>query len=166
MGPFVTVALQKCVSAYVGEGQNRWCASHRDDAAKLYRLAVEKAMPECILHAVAEECVPLKATEIGKQLNTPVASIPPEKVGDHFGWFQFGATADNAASNAKTRERLGWTPTGVTVIQDVPVNEISVRLIRRTGNVNIVRSGRSFHVLFHFPLGSVPFSALPHGFYT
>ncbi|KAK9243085.1 hypothetical protein V1506DRAFT_545581 [Lipomyces tetrasporus] len=123
MGPFVTVALQKGVSAYVGEGQSRWCAGHRDDAAKLYRLAMEKAKPGSIFHAVAEEGVPLKdiATEVGKQLNIPVVSIPPEKVGDHFGWFQFGAMADNAASSVKTRERLGWTPTGVTVIEDVPL---------------------------------------------
>ncbi|KAK9427983.1 hypothetical protein V1505DRAFT_378426 [Lipomyces doorenjongii] len=123
MGPLVTVALQKGVSAYVGEGQNRWCAGHRDDAAKLYRLAVEKAKPGSIFHAVAEEGVPLKdiATEVGKQLNIPVVSISPETVGDHFGWFQFGAAADNAASSAKTRERLGWTPTGVTVIEDVSV---------------------------------------------
>lgn len=123
MGTFVTVALQKGVSAYVGEGQNRWCAGHRDDAAKLYRLAVEKAKPGSIFHAVAEEGVPLKdiATEVGKQLNIPVVSIPPEKAEDHFGWFQLGATADNVASSAKTRERLGWTPTGLTVIKDVPV---------------------------------------------
>ncbi|KAK9235758.1 hypothetical protein V1525DRAFT_409076 [Lipomyces kononenkoae] len=123
MGPFVSTALQKGVSAYVGEGQNRWSAGHRDDAAKLYRLAMEKAKPGSIFHAVAEEGVPLKdiATEVGKHLNIPVVSIPPEKVGDHFGWFQFGIMADNLASSAKTRERLGWTPTGPTVIEDVPV---------------------------------------------
>jgi nucleoside-diphosphate-sugar epimerase len=123
MGHFVTVALQKGVSAYVGEGQNHWCAGHRDDAAKLYRLAVEKAKPGSIFHAVAEEGLPVKdiATEIGKQLNIPVVSIPPEKAEDHFGWFRICVTADNVASSAKTRERLGWTPTGRTVIEDVPV---------------------------------------------
>lgn len=122
-GHFVTTALQKGVSAYVGEGQNRWCAGHRDDAAKLYRLAVEKANPGSIFHAVAEEGVPLKdiATAIGKQLNIPVVSIPPEKGEDHFGWFGRSVTADNVASSVKTREWLGWTPTGRTVIEDVPV---------------------------------------------
>ncbi|KAJ5625828.1 oxidoreductase [Penicillium lagena] len=122
MGLFVTVALEKGVSAYVAEGHNRWCAGHRDDAAKLYRLAVEKAKPGSIFHAVAEEGVPLKdiATEVGKQLNIPVVSIPAEEVEDHFGWFHFGSTADNEASSTKTRERLGWMPVGPTLIEDVP----------------------------------------------
>ncbi|KAM0807104.1 putative NAD-dependent epimerase/dehydratase domain-containing protein [Seiridium cardinale] len=123
MGPFITVALEKGVSAYVDEGQNRWCAGHRDDAAKLYRLAVEKGKPGSVFHAVAEEGVPLKdiATDVGKQLDIPVVSIPPEKAEDHFGWFKFGAVADNTASSTKTKKRLGWTPTGPTVIEDVPV---------------------------------------------
>ncbi|KAK9311184.1 hypothetical protein V1524DRAFT_411967 [Lipomyces starkeyi] len=109
------------VSAYVGEGQNRWYAGHRDDAAKLYRLAVAKAKPGSIFHAVAEEGVPVKdiATEVGKQLNIPVVSIPPEKV--HFGWFQFGATADKRGIEHEDEERLGWTPTCLKVIEDVPV---------------------------------------------
>lgn len=123
MGFFVDVALKKGVSAYIGEGQNRWCAGHRDDAAKLYRLAVEKAKPGSIFHAVGEEGVPLKdlATEVGKQLNIPVVSIPPEKGEDHFGWFRMSVAADNPASSVKTRERLGWTPTSPTVIEDIPV---------------------------------------------
>ena len=122
-GILVGLAMQKGVAAYVGDGQNRWCAGHRDDAARLYRLAVEKAEPGSIFHAVGEEGVPLKdiATEIGKQLNIPIVSIPSEKVEDHFGWFQFGAMADNVASSTKTRERLGWTPTSQTVIEDVPL---------------------------------------------
>ncbi|KAJ5833345.1 oxidoreductase [Penicillium riverlandense] len=110
------------VSAYVAEGHNRWCACHRDDAAKVYRLAVEKAKPGSIFHAVAEEGVPLKdiATEVGKQLNIPVVSIASEEMEDHFGWFHFGITADNEASSTKTRERLGWTPVCPSVIEDVP----------------------------------------------
>ena len=122
MGPLVSIALEKGVSAYVGDGQNRWCAGHRDDAAKIYRLAVEKAPPRSIFHAVAEESLSLKdiATEIGKQLKIPVVSILPEKVEEHFEWFHFGPVADNTASSAKTRERLGWTPTGPTVFEDVP----------------------------------------------
>lgn len=123
MGLFVTVAMQKGIAGYVGEGQNRWCAGHRDDAAKLYRLAVEKAKAASVFHAVGEEGVPQKdiAKEVGKQLNIPVVSIPQEKVEDHFGWFKLGAMADNVASSAKTKERIGWTPTGVTMIEDVPV---------------------------------------------
>jgi hypothetical protein len=122
MGPLVSVALEKGVSAYVADGHNRWCAGHRDDAAKLYRLAVEKAKPGSIFHAVAEEGVPLRdiATEVGKHLNIPVASIPPEEAEDHFGWFHFGIAADNEASSTKTRARLGWTPVCPTLIEDVP----------------------------------------------
>lgn len=123
MGLLTNIAMQKGVSAYVGNGHNRWCAGHRDDAAKVYRLAVEKANAGSVFHPVAEESVTLKdiATEVGKQLNIPVVSIPPEKVEEHFGWFHFGATADNIASSSKTREELGWNPAGPTVIEDVPV---------------------------------------------
>ncbi|KAF5613723.1 alcohol dehydrogenase [Fusarium subglutinans] len=121
MGPFVNFALEKGVSAYVGDGQNHWCAGHRDDAAKLYRLAIEKAEAGSVFHTVAEESVTVKdiATEVGKQLDIPVISIPSEKVTEHFGWFQFGALADNTASSAKTKEILGWNPTGPTVLEDI-----------------------------------------------
>jgi nucleoside-diphosphate-sugar epimerase len=121
-GILAGIALKKGVSAYVGEGQNRWCAGHRDDAAKLYRLALENAKPGSIFHAVGEEGVPVKdiVSEIGKQLNIPVVSIQTEKVGEHFGMFQFGVTADNIASSEKTRELLGWAPTNPTVLEDVP----------------------------------------------
>ncbi|KAJ5591916.1 oxidoreductase [Penicillium hispanicum] len=123
MGALISIAREKGVSAYVGEGTNHWCAGHRDDAATLYRLAAEKATPGSVFHAVTEEGVPLKdiATALGKQLGLPVASIPPENVADHFGWFQFGAPADNLASSAKTKELLGWTPTAPTLVENVAV---------------------------------------------
>ncbi|GFF95607.1 uncharacterized protein C2A9.02 [Aspergillus lentulus] len=123
MGPFVTVALQKGVAAYLGDGGNRWCAGHRDDAARLFRLAAEKGAPGSIFHAVGDEGVPMKeiAIAVGKELDVPVVSIPPEKAEEHFGWFWFGAVADNVASSAKTRERLGWTPEGATLMEDIPV---------------------------------------------
>ncbi|GFF92147.1 uncharacterized protein C2A9.02 [Aspergillus lentulus] len=123
MGPFVTVALQKGVAAYLGDGENRWCAGHRDDAARLFRLAAEKGAPGSIFHAVGDEGVPMKeiAIAVGKELDVPVVSIPPEKAEEHFGWFWFGAVADNVASSAKTRERLGWTPEGATLMEDIPV---------------------------------------------
>lgn len=117
----VKTAKDKGVSAYVGDGGNRWCAGHRDDAAKLYRLAMESAEPGSVFHAVGEEGVPVKdiATEIGKQLGLPVVSISPDKAKEHFGWFSFGAVADNPASSEETRARLGWAPTGRPIIQDV-----------------------------------------------
>jgi nucleoside-diphosphate-sugar epimerase len=122
MGPFVTVALQKGVAAYLGDGQNRWCAGHRDDAARLFRLAAEKGTPGSIFHAVGEEGVPMKeiAIAVGKQLDIPAVSIPQEKAEEHFGWFWFGAVADNVASSEKTRERQGWTPEGATLMEDIP----------------------------------------------
>ncbi|KAI1261652.1 putative oxidoreductase [Xylariaceae sp. FL1019] len=120
-GMLVTIALQKGVSAYVGDGQNHWAAGHRDDAAKIFRLAIEKGKPGQVYHAVAEEQVTIKdiATEIGKQLNIPVESLDKEKAAEHFGFFGFGINADNIASSEKTKERLGWTPTGATVVEDV-----------------------------------------------
>ncbi|KAJ5083684.1 oxidoreductase [Penicillium angulare] len=109
------------VSAYI-EGQNRWCAGHRDDAARIYRLAIEKAEPGSVFHAVGEEGVLLKdiATAIGNKLEIPVVGLTPGKAEEHFGWFAFGPTADNIASSKKTQEKLGWTPTSPTVIEDVP----------------------------------------------
>jgi nucleoside-diphosphate-sugar epimerase len=122
MSILVPIALQKGVAAYVGEGQNRWCAGHRDDAARLYRLAAERGKAGSIFHAVAEEGVPQKeiAVQIGTHLGIPVVSIPPEKAEDHFGWFKFGAVADNVASSAKTRERLNWDTRSPSLLEDIP----------------------------------------------
>jgi nucleoside-diphosphate-sugar epimerase len=122
-GMFAGVALQKGVAAYVGDGQNHWCAGHRDDAAKLFCLAVEKAKAGSVFHAVAEESITLKeiATAVGKELDIPVVSIEADKAEEHFGWFMFGVTADNTASSTKTREALGWTPTNLGVIEDTPI---------------------------------------------
>lgn len=121
-GILASIALQKGVSAYVGEGQNRWCAVHRDDAAKVYRLAVEKGMAGSVFHAVVEEGVPLRdiACGIGKAIDIPTVSIPVEEAEGHFGPLQFAALADNTAGSALTRERLGWAPTGSTVVDDIP----------------------------------------------
>jgi len=122
-GFFAVTALQKGVAAYVGDGENRWCAAHRDDAAKLYRLAAEKAKPGTVFHAVAEEAVSLKeiAEAVGKQLGIPAASISSEEAVEHYGWFQMAVMADNVASSEKTKEQLGWTPTEPGLIDDVPV---------------------------------------------
>lgn len=121
-GMLVKIALEKGVSAYVGDGQNHWTAGHRDDAAKIYRLAIEKAEPGSTFHAVGEDPVPVKdiATAIGKALNIPVKSISHDETQDHFGWLAFAPLADNLASSTKTKERLGWTPTSVGLIDDVP----------------------------------------------
>jgi nucleoside-diphosphate-sugar epimerase len=115
-------AKEKGVSAYVGEGLNRWPAGHVADVARLYRLALEKHEPGAVYHAVGEEGVPLRdiAEVLGRGLNVPVKSIPPEDAAAHFGPFM-GAFAnfDLPTSSAITQKRLGWKPTGPTLLEDL-----------------------------------------------
>jgi len=117
----VFVAREKGVSAYIGEGLNRWPAAHVLDVAHLYRLALEKAAPGSRYHAVAEEGIAMKeiAEALGRGLKVPVVSIPPEKAQAHFGWLAMFAAFDMPASSALTRQRLGWNPTGPTLIADI-----------------------------------------------
>jgi nucleoside-diphosphate-sugar epimerase len=117
----IDVAREKGVSAYVGEGLNRWPAVHRLDAARLYRLALEKGLAGARYNAVAEEGVPLReiAEAIGRGLKVPVVSKSPEEAGGHFGWLGFFVGADVPASSALTKERLGWRPTGPGLIADL-----------------------------------------------
>jgi nucleoside-diphosphate-sugar epimerase len=117
----VAVAREKGVSAYVGEGQNRWPAVHRLDAARLYRLALESGPAGARYNAVAEEGVPLRAIaeSIGRGLKIPVVSQTPAEASAHFGWLGMFVGADIPASSALTRERLGWRPTGVTLLSDL-----------------------------------------------
>jgi nucleoside-diphosphate-sugar epimerase len=109
----IALAREKGVSAYVGDGLNRWPAVHRLDAAPLYRLALEKGSAGARYHAVAEEGVPVReiAEAIGRGLKIPVVAIAPEKAVDHFGWLGFFAGRDAPASSTLTRQRLGWQPT-------------------------------------------------------
>lgn len=117
----IALAREKGVSAYVGEGSNRWAAVHRFDAARLYRLALEKGSAGDRFHAVAEEGVPLKeiAIAIGRGLNVPVVSKTPEEAKVHFGWLGSFAGMDLWASSAQTHEKLGWNPTGPGLITDL-----------------------------------------------
>lgn len=117
----IAVAREKGVSAYVGDGQNRWPAVHRLDAARLYRLALEKGSAGARYNAVAEEGVPLReiAESIGRGLKMPVVSKSPEEAGEHFGWLGMFVGADIPASSALTQERLGWRPTGARLISDL-----------------------------------------------
>jgi nucleoside-diphosphate-sugar epimerase len=114
----IATAREKGVSAYVGEGLNRWPAVHRLDAAPLYRLALEKGAlakesAAARYHAVDEEGVTVReiAEAIGRGLNVPVVSISPEEAAGHFGFLAFFVGADCPASSALTQERLGWRPT-------------------------------------------------------
>jgi nucleoside-diphosphate-sugar epimerase len=117
----VSIAREKGVSAYVGEGQNCWAAAHVLDVAHLYRLALEKGKAGARYHAVAEQGVTLKdiATAIGRGLNMPVISISPEKAQEHFGFFGFFAGRTLPSSSEKTRDELGWNPTGPTLLTDL-----------------------------------------------
>jgi nucleoside-diphosphate-sugar epimerase len=112
---------EKNESAYLGEGQNKWPAVHRFDAAALYRLIVEKQPGLKVLHAVAEEGVAFKeiAIAIGEGLNIPVVSKTGDAAAAHFTWFAHFAAMDCAASGAKTKEVLGWEPKGTGLIDDI-----------------------------------------------
>ena len=109
----IALAREKGVSAYVGDGRNRWSAVHRHDAAHLYKLALEKGSAGARYHAVAEEGVPLReiAAAIGRGLNVQVVSKSPEEAAAHFGWLGMFVGLDAPASSALTQQRLGWRPT-------------------------------------------------------
>lgn len=117
----IQVARQKGVSAYVGEGSNRWAAVHVLDAARLYRLALERRQAGARYHAVAEEGVPLRdiAQVIGGGLNLPVVSISAEAAFGHFGFLGRFAGLDLQGSSSLTQQRLGWHPTGPGLLADL-----------------------------------------------
>jgi nucleoside-diphosphate-sugar epimerase len=117
----IRLAREKGISVYAGEGQNLWPAVHRLDAARLYRLALEKGAAAPRYHGVAEEGVPFReiAGVIGRRLNVPVVSKSPEEAATHFGWFAHFAALDNPTSSARTREALGWQPTHPALISDL-----------------------------------------------
>jgi nucleoside-diphosphate-sugar epimerase len=117
----IQVAREKRVSAYVGDGLNRWPAAHRLDTAHLYRLALEKTGADARYHAVAEEGVRVRdiAEVIGRGLKVPAVSIASEEAAQHFGWLAPFVGWDIAASSALTREKLGWNPTGPGLISDL-----------------------------------------------
>ena len=119
--PLIAIARAKGVSAYVGDGLNRWPAAHVVDVVRLYRLALEKGTAGARYHAVAEEGVPLKdiATVIGRGLNVPVISISPEQAQEHFGFLGSFAGWDAQTSSAQTRAKLGWYPTGPDLLTDL-----------------------------------------------
>lgn len=110
----IEIARGTGVSAYVGEGLNRWSAVHRLDVAPVYRRALEAAIPGARYHAVAEEGVPLKdiAQAIGRGLGVPVKALPHEAMADHFGGLSFAVGADLSASSTRTQRELAWHPTG------------------------------------------------------
>ncbi|MET3612208.1 nucleoside-diphosphate-sugar epimerase [Rhizobium aquaticum] len=121
IAPLIEIAREKGVSGYVGEGANRWPAGHLSDVARLYRLAIERAERGARYHAVGEEGISAKAIAeaLGRGMNLPVASITPDKAAEHFGWMGAFAGLDFPASSVITREKLGWTPTGPSLLVDL-----------------------------------------------
>ena len=121
--PFLTeTARQKGISAYVGDGANRWAAAPLSDVAHLYRLVVEQTGPGVtVYHAVQEEGVSLRdiAETIGKGLQVPVLSLDQEKAAEHFGWLTHFASLDMPASGAWTQTTLAWNPCGPGLIEDL-----------------------------------------------
>ncbi len=117
----INIAREKGVSGYIADGSNHWPAVHRLDAAVLFRLALESAPAGSVLHGVADEGVPTRtiAEIIGRHVNVPVRSIPPEDAEAHFGWIARVFALDSRASNAITRELLGWDPTHSGLIEDL-----------------------------------------------
>ena len=117
----ITIAREKRVSAFVGDGTNRWPAAHRLDVAHLYTLALEKGSAGARYHAIAEEGVPLRqiAEVIGRRLHLPLVSKSAAEAADHFGWMAFMVGRDGPTSSALTQERLGWRPVGPGLIADL-----------------------------------------------
>ncbi len=117
----IKMAREKGVSAYIDQGLNRWPAVHRLDAARVYRLALERNTPGAYYHAVAEEGVPFRqiAETIGRQLELPVISKRQDEAAAHFTWFAHFAAMNVTASSQQTAEQLTWQPTMPGLIADL-----------------------------------------------
>jgi len=115
------IARAKGLSACIGDGQNRWPAVNRLDAAKLVRMAIDDAPGGSVLHAVAEEGIATRdiAAALGRYLDLPVATIPPDRAAEHFDWLARFFSADAPASSTLTRELLGWSPQHPTLLEDI-----------------------------------------------
>jgi nucleoside-diphosphate-sugar epimerase len=117
----IDIARKKGVSAYIGDGMNRWAAVPRRDAGSLFRLALEHGSSGKNYHGCAEEGILFRdiAEAIGHGLGLPVVSVSPDNAADHFGWFAAFAGIDCAASSTLTRTELGWRPTASGLIADL-----------------------------------------------
>ena len=121
------VARDKGVSAYIGDGQNRWPAVHRLDSARVYRLALERGARGEAYHAVAEEGVPYRqlAEAIGRQLGVPARSLTPQEADKHFGPLANWVGNDGPASRQWTMATLGWAPAQTGIVADIELPDYS-----------------------------------------
>ncbi|MCD8739253.1 SDR family oxidoreductase [Mucilaginibacter roseus] len=117
----INLAREKGEAAYLGDGQNKWPAVHRLDAAVLYQLALEKNAPWAVYHAVGEQGIPFAdiASTIGENLNLPIVSKTTEEAAEYFGWFNYFGTINTPASGEQTKQILGWQPTHIGLIEDM-----------------------------------------------
>lgn len=118
----INIAKEKKISAMVGEGNNLWPAVHRLDAAKLYRLVLEKSFQSGTrYHAAAEEGIPFNkiAGQIANKLGIPLISLESEQVNEHFTWFAHFAKLNNPTSAEKTKQALNWEPQQPTLLEDM-----------------------------------------------
>ena len=117
----VAVARERGVAGFPGDGSARWTAVAVQDAARLFRLAIEVAPAGSVLHGVADEGIPVRdiAEVIGRHLDVPVRSVPDDEVAGHFGFLGMFLGLDSPASNALTREVTGWVPTGPGLLEDL-----------------------------------------------
>jgi nucleoside-diphosphate-sugar epimerase len=117
----IGIARDKGVSAFVGDGANRWSAVHRLDAAHLFRLALEAVPAGARLHGVDDEGVPFRdiAEVIGRHLNLPVVSVSREEADAHFGFLSAFVSVDNPTSSTLTQKLLGWHPVQPALIPDL-----------------------------------------------
>ncbi len=123
--PFIiSLAKKKGVSAYPNEGENHWCAVHRLDAAKAFRLAVEKGKKGALYNVIGDKGIELKtvATLIGETLNLPVKSVSGDELAKHFEWMSNFVTMESIATNFQTQEQLGWTPEHIGLLEDMQLN--------------------------------------------
>ena len=123
--PFIIqLARKNGVSAYVNEGTNRWSSVHRLDAAKAFRLAVERAVKGSKYNVVSDNGIEFKqiAMLIGEKLNIPVASLSGEAIEKHFDWMGRFAMLDAYATGAKTQSVLGWQPKHIGLLEDIEEN--------------------------------------------
>jgi nucleoside-diphosphate-sugar epimerase len=123
--PFIIGQAKKNgVSAYPNDGSNRWPAVHRLDAAKLFRLAAEKAQKGALYNAIGETGIPVKsiAALIGQKLNLPVVSVTGDDIVKHFEWMSGFIGFDSAATALQTQQRLGWKPGEIGLLDDVSEN--------------------------------------------
>lgn len=123
----INMARAKQAAGFIEAGDPRWPAVHREDAARLYRLAVEGAPAGAVLHATAEEGISMRAIAqtISAGLGVPARSVPAAQAAAHFSWMSMLVGQDNRVSSQATRELLGWTPGQAGLLQDMRAHYFS-----------------------------------------